>query len=149
MENELAQAYSEVYEILKYIPMSYLNKIPKDVLNIFKTKRDKNYKVKINPRLPLEDQKLQRKTLLLLAVLNLDYWCKPEEREEILNIYWKNEKEKEPYVVIDEQNNLVPNSSNTGLMVFKQENLIEKIWTKLKKIFKKGKMSTNNEANRL
>ena len=149
MENELAQAYSEVYEILKYIPMSYLNKIPKDVLNIFKTKRDKNYKVKINPRLPLEDQKLQRKTLLLLAVLNLDYWCKPEEREEILNIYWKNEKEKEPYVVIDEQNNLVPNSSNTCLMVFKQENLIEKIWTKLKKIFKKGKMSTNNEANRL
>ena len=149
MENELAQAYSEVYEILKYIPMSYLNKIPKDVLNIFKTKRDKNYKVKINPRLPLEDQKLQRKTLLLLAVLNLDYWCKPEEREEILNIYWKNEKEKEPYVVIDEQNNLVPNSSNTGLMVFKQENLIEKIWTKLKKIFKKGKMRTNNEANRL
>ena len=149
MENELAQAYSEVYEILKYIPMSYLNKIPKDVLNIFKTKRDKNYKVKINPRLPLEDQKLQRKTLLLLAVLNLDYWCKPEEREEILNIYWKNEKEKEPYVVIDEQNNLVPNSSNTGLMVFKQENLIEKIWTKLKNIFKKGKMSTNNEANRL
>ncbi len=39
MENELAQAYSEVYEILKYIPMAYLNKIPKDVLNIFKTKK--------------------------------------------------------------------------------------------------------------
>ena len=72
MENELAQAYSEVYEILKYIPMAYLNKIPKDVLNIFKTKRDKNYKVNINPNLPLEDQKLHRKTLILLSVLNLD-----------------------------------------------------------------------------
>ncbi len=55
MENELAQAYSEVYEILKYIPITYLNKIPKDVVNIFKNIRDKNYKVKINPNIPLED----------------------------------------------------------------------------------------------
>ncbi len=149
MENELAQAYSEVYEILKYIPMSYLNKIPKEVLNIFKTKRDKNYKVQINPKLPLEDQKLHRKTLLLLSVLNLDYWCKPEEREEILNIYWKNEKENEDYMVVNEQNNLIPNSSNTGLMLYKQENIIEKIWTKIKTLFRRGKIGANNEANRL
>ena len=53
METELAQAYSEVYEILKYIPITYLNKIPKDVINIFKTKRDKSYKVKITPNVPL------------------------------------------------------------------------------------------------
>ncbi len=148
MENELAQAYSEVYEVLKYIPVSYLNKVPKDVLNIFKTKRDKNYKVQINPKLPIEDQKLQRKTLLLLAVLNLDYWCSPEEREEILNIYWKNEKANEDYMVVSEQNNLISNSSNTGLMVYKPENIINKIWSKLKKFFRRGKLAANNEVNR-
>ena len=148
MENELAQAYSEVYEVLKYIPVSYLNKVPKDVLNIFKTKRDKNYKVQINPKLPIEDQKLQRKTLLLLAVLNLDYWCSPEEREEILNIYWKNEKANEDYMVVSEQNNLISNSSNTGLMVYKPENIINKIWLKLKKFFRRGKLGANNEVNR-
>ncbi len=148
MENELAQAYSEVYEVLKYIPVSYLNKVPKDVLNIFKTKRDKNYKVQINPKLPIEDQKLQRKTLLLLAVLNLDYWCSPEEREEILNIYWKNEKANEDYMVVSEQNNLISNSSNTGLMVYKPENIINKIWSKLKKFFRRGKLGANNEVNR-
>ena len=148
MENELAQAYSEVYEVLKYIPVSYLNKVPKDVLNIFKTKRDKNYKVQINPKLPIEDQKLQRKTLLLLAVLNLDYWCSPEEREEILNIYWKNEKANEDYMVVSEHNNLISNSSNTGLMVYKPENIINKIWSKLKKFFRRGKLGANNEVNR-
>ena len=128
MENELAQAYSEVYEVLKYIPMAYLNKIPKDVLNIFKTKRDKN--------LPLEDQKLHRKTLILLSVLNLDYWCEPDEREEILNIYWKNEKES--YVVLDEENNLVPNSADTSLVLYQEESFIEKIWNKLKNFFKRS-----------
>ena len=146
MENELAQAYSEVYEILKYIPMAYLNKIPKDVLNIFKTKRDKNYKVNINPNLPLEDQKLHRKTLILLSVLNLDYWCEPDEREEILlifnsslivlNIYWKNEKES--YVVLDEENNLIPNSADTSLVLYQEESFIEKIWSKLKRFFKRS-----------
>ena len=126
MENELAQAYSEVYEILKY----------KDVLNIFKTKRDKNYKVNINPNLPLEDQKLHRKTLILLSVLNLDYWCDPDEREEILNIYWKNEKES--YVVLDEENNLVPNSADTSLVLYQEESFIERIWNKLKNFFKRS-----------
>ena len=136
MENELAQAYSEVYEILKYIQMAYLNKIPKDVLNIFKTKRDKNYKVNINPNLPLEDQKLHRKTLILLSVLILDYWCDPDEREEILNIYWKNEKES--YVVLDEENNLVPNSADTSLVLYQEESFIERIWNKLKNFFKRS-----------
>ena len=136
MENELAQSYSEVYEILKYIPISYLNKVPKEVVNIFKTKRDKNYKVKINPNIPLEDQKLHRKTLILLSVLNLDYWCEPDEREEILNIYWKNEKEA--YVVLDEENNLVPNSADTSLVLYQEESFIEKIWNKLKNFFKRS-----------
>ena len=136
MENELAQAYSEVSEISKSIPMAYLNKIPKDVLNIFKTKRDKNYKVNINPNLPLEDQKLHRKTLILLSVLNLDYWCDPDEREEILNIYWKNEKES--YVVLDEENNLVPNSADTSLVLYQEESFIERIWNKLKNFFKRS-----------
>ena len=126
MENELAQAYSEVYEILKYT----------DILNIFKTKRDKNYKVNINPNLPLEDQKLHRKTLILLSVLNLDYWCDPDEREEILNIYWKNEKES--YVVLDEENNLVPNSADTSLVLYQEESFIERIWNKLKNFFKRS-----------
>lgn len=135
MENELAQAYSEVYEILKYIPISYLNKIPKDVLEIFKNKRDKNYKVQINPKLPLEDQKLHRKTLILLSVLNLDYWCKPDEREEILNIYWQNEKEKEDYVVLEDDTNIIPHDQNTSLAVYKQNNILERMWNKIKKFF--------------
>lgn len=137
METELAQAYSEVYEILKYIPITYLNKIPKDVINIFKNKRDKNYNVKINPNIPLEEQKLHRKTLVLLSVLNLDYWCEPEEREEILNIYWKNEKESN-VVLGEENNNLMPDQIEKSLALYKEENFMQKIWSKLKKIFKRS-----------
>ena len=51
-------------------------------------------------------------------------------------------------MVVSEQNNLISNSSNTGLMVYKPENIINKIWLKLKKFFRRGKLGANNEVNR-
>ena len=141
MENELSKAYSEVYEILKYIPLEQYNKVPKEVINVFKTKRDKSYKVRINPALPLESQNLQRKTLILLSVLNLDYWCQEEEREEILNIYWQNEKarknEQDEYIVFGNGNSAVAASDvGTDLVVYREASMLEKILIKIKHIFK-------------
>ncbi len=142
MENELSKAYSEVYEILKYIPLEQYNKVPKEVINVFKTKRDKSYKVRINPALPLESQNLQRKTLILLSVLNLDYWCQQEEREEILNIYWQNEKarknEQDEYIVFGNGNSAVAASDvGTDLVVYREASMLEKILIKIKHIFKR------------
>ncbi len=142
MENELSKAYSEVYEILKYIPLEQYNKVPKEVINVFKTKRDKSYKVRINPALPLESQNLQRKTLILLSVLNLDYWCQEEEREEILNIYWQNEKarknEQDEYIVFGNGNSAVAASDvGTDLVVYREASMLEKILIKIKHIFKR------------
>lgn len=139
MENELSKAYSEVYEILKYIPLEQYNKVPKEVINVFKTKRDKSYKVRINPALPLESQNLQRKTLILLSVLNLDYWCQEEEREEILNIYWQNEKarknEQDEYIVFGNGNSAVAASDvGTDLVVYREASMLEKILIKIKHI---------------
>ena len=136
MENELSKAYSEVYEILKYIPLEQYNKVPKEVI------RDKSYKVRINPALPLESQNLQRKTLILLSVLNLDYWCQEEEREEILNIYWQNEKarknEQDEYIVFGNGNSAVAASDvGTDLVVYREASMLEKILIKIKHIFKR------------
>ena len=144
MENELTKAYAEVYEILKYIPLEQYNKIPKEVINVFKNRRDKTYKVKINPALPLESQNLQRKTLILLSVLNLDYWCGEEEREEILNIYWQNEKNRknenrqDEYIVLGNGNNAVAAGDvGTDLVVYREASILEKILVKIKHIFKR------------
>lgn len=144
MKNELTKAYAEVYEILKYIPLEQYNKIPKEVINVFKNRRDKTYKVRINPALPLENQNLQRKTLILLSVLNLDYWCGEEEREEILNIYWQNEKNRknenrqDEYIVLGDGNDAVAASElGTDLVVYREASILEKILVKIKHIFKR------------
>ena len=46
MDNMYATAYSEVLEILKYIPKEEYNKIPNEKIEVFKAKYDKKYKFK-------------------------------------------------------------------------------------------------------
>lgn len=46
----------------------------------------KDYKPEIDTDTPLIDQNLKRETIVLLAILNLNYWCDtPEEKQEILD----------------------------------------------------------------
>ena len=88
------QAYSEVYEILNLIDEAQRNKVPKELQEIFKTEKDNNYKKYIDFNIPLENQNLKRETLVIIALLNLEYWCEDEnEKQRLLKIYKENEKE--------------------------------------------------------
>ena len=47
----------------------------------------------INPNIPIKNQNLLEETLALIAMLNLQYWCKDEqEKERLKNIYAENER---------------------------------------------------------
>ena len=88
-------AYSEVYAILNMIEDEYKERVPKNVMDFFEEERDKEYNPIIDVNIPLEKQNLKRKTLVLLAILNLNYWCdSEEEKQEILDSFAKNEELK-------------------------------------------------------
>ena len=71
----------------------YVDMIPKKILDLFYEEKDKDYKANINPNISLTEQNLQRKTLVLLAMLNLNYWCKNEtEKQAMLQMYADNDK---------------------------------------------------------
>lgn len=143
MENNLSKAYTEVLLILSYMEQKYVDMIPKKLLELFNEEKDKNYQPKINPNISLAEQNLQRKTLILLAMLNLNYWCEDEnEKKEMLKVYSENDKKieaemRERY----NPDNLFKN--NKMINEIKQINNIdmikykENIFTKLKKLFKK------------
>ena len=96
MENNLSKAYTEVLLILSYMEQKYVDMIPKKLLELFNEEKDKNYQPNINPNISLAEQNLQRKTLALLAMLNLNYWCKDEsEKQEMLKMYAENDKKIE------------------------------------------------------
>lgn len=93
MKNEQGESYVEVLTILGYMETEYQEKIPKKLIDFFERNSAKNYKFDIDLAIPLKEQKLKAKTLSLLAMLNLNYWCKSnEEKQELIKRYSENEK---------------------------------------------------------
>lgn len=92
MDIETRQSYSEVNKFLEVIGEEMSNKIPLKLRNFFKREMDKNYIPTININTPIKEQKLKRKTIAIIAGLNLQYWCKEERKKELLEIYYNNEK---------------------------------------------------------
>lgn len=141
-------AYSEVYAILNMIEDEYKERVPKNVMDFFEEERDKEYNPIIDVNIPLEKQNLKRKTLVLLAILNLNYWCdSEEEKQEVLDSFAKNEelkriKEKE----LTENYNInnlfkkIENNENkteVSLIEYKKQNFIQKIILKIKSLFRR------------
>ena len=93
MRNEQAESYAEILTILSYMETEYKKKIPKKLTDFFERNSAKDYELDIDLAIPLKDQKLKNKTLSLLAMLNLNYWCEnEEEKQELIKKYSENEK---------------------------------------------------------
>ena len=141
-------AYSEVCTILNMLEDEYKERVPKNVMDFFEEEREKEYNPIIDVNIPLEKQNLKRKTLVLLAILNLNYWCdSEEEKQEILDSFAKNEelkrlKEKELTENYNINNlfNKIENTENkteVSLIEYKKQNFIQKIISKIKSLFRR------------
>lgn len=86
------QAYSEIDEFLGLITEEKRNEIPKKLRQFFKEEKDNDYHKNINVNIPIKDQNLKEETLAIIALLNLQYWCKDEkEKQRLQQIYANNE----------------------------------------------------------
>ena len=151
MENSLSKSYAEVLLILSYMEQKYVDMIPKKLLELFNEEKDKNYQPNINPNISLAEQNLQKKTLALLAMLNLNYWCVDEnEKKELLKMYSENDKKleaemRERYNPDNlfrkrervEQNDKAKEES-TEIIEYKEQNIFKKILNSIMKFFKKN-----------
>ena len=70
-----ANAYSEVLEILKYIPVEDYNKIPKNKIELFKTNANNDYSFKYNPNKTLDEQNVSKTAKAIIAILFRDFWA--------------------------------------------------------------------------
>ena len=87
------EVYSELIEILNYIEIEYIEKIPKKLREFFENNGSDSYVPHINPAIPLKDQDVNYNTLVLLALLDLNYWYETEEeRQKMIRIYNENEE---------------------------------------------------------
>lgn len=142
-------AYSEVYEILNLLEDEYKNRVPEKVIEFFERERDEKYNPIIEIDVPLDKQNLKRETMVLLAILNMNYWCDNEdEKQEMLNSFNENEaskklKEKELAEKYNPDNLFKKNEiheviEEVAMVEYKEPNFIQKIISKIKSLFRKG-----------
>lgn len=142
MENMLA--YAEIDEILNLLEDDYRERVPKKVRDFFKEEKMKDYHPEIDIEKPLIEQNLKRETMVLLAILNLNYWCEnEEEKQRFLNELDKNEEEKKELEEKYNPDNLFKKKqdesteNNLQIIEYKKPNFIQILLTKIKKIFKR------------
>lgn len=85
--------FNEVYEILNIIGSKYISKIPRGLYEFIKSERIENYEIKLNLNQNISDQ-ISEEALALIAYLNLMYWSSLEEKEELMEIYFENDKKE-------------------------------------------------------
>ena len=93
MTSAYKRAYTEVIEIIKYLPKEEYSKIPLDKINYFKENMDKEYKFKIDPNIELEKQNISREANAILLKLFNDYFATARQKE-ILNSLLKQNQQK-------------------------------------------------------
>ena len=147
MELEIQESYSEVYEIISLMPEEYKRKIPKKVIAFFKNNRRLDYKVNIDKNNLFDKSKLKAKTLTIIAMLNIKYWCPNEKiKKQLVEQYNKNEnahqKELEEKYNLDNifknRNSIsTPIVDNMQLTVYKKQKWYQKILKNILNIFKR------------
>ena len=95
IEDNYEKAYKEIVEILKYVPEESINKIPKEMRDMFEMKQLKTYNFQMNTEKSFEEQELLEETKAILANIFRDYWATDYQRDRILEKEYQDRKELE------------------------------------------------------
>lgn len=91
MTFETRQAYTELCAVLEYMPDEYVKKVPEKIIKIFQTEKLVDYEPNINKQNPLEKNCLSKKTMILTAMINYQYWCPNKKvKDDLYKIYLSN-----------------------------------------------------------
>ena len=85
VNTEYKIAYSEVLEILKYISKEEFNKVPQDMLEMFKTNASNENQFIYDPNKTLQEQNVSEIARAIIAILFRDYWATENQKQKILN----------------------------------------------------------------
>ena len=140
-------AYSEVLEVLKNMAKDEVDKVPKEMIEMFEECSNKEHKFKYDFSKRMDEQDFLEDTKLILAILYRDYWATPEKRKELLTKDKYNREKVEiekrikysPDTIFEKRKNKdIDIKENESMeMIEKKESFFSKLFNKIKNIFKK------------
>ncbi len=139
---DYSKAYSEVLEVLRYIPKVDLVKIPKDEIMFYIKNMDNKHNYKYNFNKPFEDQKLMRLSKIIISNIYIKYLAKNKEelleneRKEILKLEEENRKIYNTDNIFRNKNLDIEKDENNSLIVIEKQGFFRKIIDKIRRLFK-------------
>lgn len=127
MKENYPKAYTEVLEILKFMPQYDIEKIPREIIEMMKNKKDNTHQFSVRITDDFSKLNILDETEAIFINFYRDYWATPEQRDKIIakqnydikafedrkrekynadNLFKKTQTFKE--INIDEKNNNLP-----------------------------------------
>lgn len=142
-----SNTYEEVYEILSYMDKITVMKIPEEILNTIKKKRNVNFKTKIDKNDIFNEENISKETIDFLCWIDYKYWMDENRKIKIDQIKFdkirKYEEEKREKYASDnlfkKQDQVKKTEevmTNEVAMVEYEESIFKKFINKIKSIFK-------------
>ena len=137
-----ANAYTQVYEIIKQLSEEEYAKIPNEVVEVIKENRNTEYKFELDDDLKLKDQELLPETRAILFNIFREYLSTLEQKERIIRIQREERKKDEHRKIEQYHSNLFANKmnnqklpeENTEIIKYKP-NIFKKILNKIRELF--------------
>ena len=137
-----ANAYTQVYEIIKQLSEEEYAKIPNEVVEVIKENRKTEYKFELDDDLKLKDQELLPETRAILFNIFREYLSTLEQKERIIRIQREERKKDEQRKIEQYHSNLFANKmnnqklpeENTEIIKYKP-NIFKKILNKIRELF--------------
>ncbi len=153
MENTVKDIYSEVYAILNMLGKEYIDKLPKDIYNIIKEEKSSEYNPVYATTVALDRQVVKKESISIIAFLHLNYWCDEEEKIKLRELFDENEDkyqeelkqqeeqevEQEDEEIQDDNNEIEIGKEFLSMVVYKEENFVQKIFNKIRRLFSRKK----------
>lgn len=92
---DVAKRLVEVDEVLKYLKVDELKKIPEEIRQMIKVNKDKDYVWEYDENKKLKNQNLSRDTFAFLSYLNMEYLLNEEQKKLMNQIHMENERKEE------------------------------------------------------
>lgn len=143
----LSEAITEVLEILKNADNTYMENLPEKFKKFLNDNKSTSYIPEVDFSKELKDLKIRKETKELLGIMYLNYWSNDEEKKEYVKLLSENEKKyQEELTEKYNPDNLFKNKKSEeieaeeepkALVEYKEKTVIQKIFDKLKSLFKR------------
>ena len=148
MERVYEEAFTEVDEILKIMPIDLLSKIPVKFRKIISENKAQDYKVDV--QILLNEDKLKEETIVILGLIYRDFLASSEEREDLQlqdaeELRRIEEEMQQKYDMGNifqrrrKKNKSQDEDFSTDLVLYKEQGVIKKLFNLIKGLFNKNK----------